>query len=138
MSDISQIDHAAALLALLETTGLPVGDGAAPWNGPQKTYVAPSVVLHMIAGGTVDGTVGCPDEVVDARFQITAVGRNAAEARGVADRAAAVLAGGLSVPGRRVRRLRPMDPWSRIERDEDLQPPLFYAVRTYGLWTFPL
>ena len=91
----------------------------------------------MVAGGTVGGTLGCPDELVDARFQLTAIGRLAAEARDVADRAAAALEGGLAVPGRRIRRVRPIDPWSRIERDEDVQPPLFYAVRTYGLFSFP-
>jgi len=137
MADISQYDHAAALVDVLETTGVPVGDGETPWNGPQKRYVAPSIVLHMVPGGTVDGTLGCPDEIVDGRFKVKAIGRSAGEARNVADKAAVALSAGLTVTGRRIRRLRPLDAWSGIERDDDVTPPLFYATRTYGLYSFP-
>ena len=138
MTEIGQNAHALAIVAALEADGLVVGDVAAPRQGNPPKIVAPCVVVHMVPGGEIDGTAGDPDEWADARFQLTAVGKVAAEARWYADRAAAALAAnGVTVAGRSIRRLRPIEPWGRVERDQDLTPPLFYSTRTYGLFTFP-
>jgi hypothetical protein len=138
MTQIAQGPHALAIIAALEADDLTVGDGVAPRVGNPPKIVAPCVVVHMVPGGAIDGTAGDPDGWADARFQLTAVGRLAAEARRYADLAAAALeTHGLAVAGRAVRRLRPIEPWGRVERDHDVTPPLFYATRTYGVWTFP-
>ncbi len=138
MTLIEQDPHALAVVASLEAGGLTVGDGEAPRTGNPPKIVAPCVVVHMVPGGQVDGTAGDPDGWADARFQLTAVGRMAAEARHVADRAGQALdTNGITVPGRKIRRLRPVGPWGPTVRDNDVTPPLFYATRTYGMFTFP-
>lgn len=126
--------HALALLAVLGTVdGLDVGDGVAP-----DDHTGRYVVLHMLPGGEIDGTAADPDEWADARFQITAVGRVASEARWVADLAhEALVTETVAVDGRSIQRVRPLDAWARVERDDDQAPPLFYATRVYGLWSFP-
>jgi hypothetical protein len=138
MTRIAQGPHALAIIAALEASSLTVGDGVAPRTGHPPQIVAPCVVVHMVPGGDIDGTLGDPEGWADARFQLTAVGRVAAEARRSADLADAALeANGVTVPGRVIRRLRPVEPWGRVQIDHDVTPPLFYATRTYGLFTFP-
>lgn len=137
MTQIDQNPHALAVIAALEADGLAVGDGVAPRQGDPPTIVAPCVIVHMVAGGEIDGTLGDPDGWADTRVQLTAVGRVAAEARRTADLAGQALEAGITVAGRSIRRLRPIEPWSGVARDHDVTPPLFYATRTYGLFTFP-
>lgn len=138
MTEIAQNPHALAVIASLEAAGLTVGDGVAPRDGSPPRIVAPCVVVHMVPGGAIDGTAGDPDGWADARFQLTCVGRVAAEARYTADLADSALGDNPpTVDGRKVRRVRPVEPWGRVERDNDVTPPLFYATRTWGLWTFP-
>lgn len=132
---MDQNPHALAIIAALELDSLTVGDGVASQSG--SAIVAPQVVLHMLPGGSVDGTAASPDEWVDGRFQLTAIGRVAAEARYYADRAADSLASNtLDVDTRSIQRVRPLEPWGQVLRDDDVSPPLFYATRTYGLWSF--
>lgn len=125
--------HALALIATLGGADLSVGDGVAPASHPGRF-----VVLYMLQGGEVDGTAADPDEWVDGRFQLTSVGRNASEARWVSDKAhEAVTDGVVAVTGRSIQRVRPLDAWGQVTRDDVLTPPLFYAVRTYGIYSFP-
>lgn len=127
--------HALAIIAALEADSLTVGDGKGRETNGAVT--APQIIVHMIPGGTIDGTAQDPDDWADARFLLTAVGRTAAEARWYADKGAAALAGNpVTVAGRTIRRVRPTEPWSKVEQDNDLTPPLFYATRQFGLWSF--
>jgi hypothetical protein len=129
---IEQHPHAVAVLAALQAAGLSVGDHHAPAGNP------PYVVLYVIGGGVVDGTLGTPDSDGDLRFQVTAVGRHPGEARWIADRAAAALTDEpITVAGRVAQRVRPIEASSGVQRDDDVTPPLFYATARYGLWTFP-
>lgn len=135
MAAIEQNPHALALLAALDldSHGIAVGDGAAPTEHDGRY-----LVLHMLPGGEIDGTAADPDEWIDGRFQLTAVGRNASESRWVADRANAAIAvpAAVTVAGRSIQRVRPLEGWGGVQRGDDLVPPLFYTTRVYGLFSF--
>ena len=136
MIEILQNPHALAIIAVLEAAGLTVGDGEGKKSGAET--VAPQVIVRMIPGGTIDGSVSNPEELADARFSLVAVGRVAAEARFTADKAAQALSGAtFTVAGRTIRRVRPMEPWGRAEVDHDVSPPHFYSTRVFGMWSFP-
>lgn len=133
---IEQDPHALAIIAALEADDLTVGDGVG--GETAGTVTAPQVIVHLIPGGRVDGSAADPDEWADARFQLTAVGRVAAEARWYADKAASALeSNAVTVAGRSVQRVRPTEPWGPVTKDHDVTPPLFYSTRQYGLFTFP-
>mgnify|MGYP000312407618 CR=1 FL=1 len=137
---IAQNPHALGIIAALEAEGLDVGDGIAPHDVTSTDDEAwtPYVVLYMLPGGDVDGTAGSPDSDGDLRFQLTSVGRTAAEARHVNDRAAQAFRDNpVEVPGRSVQRVRPLEATNAVRRDDDVQPPLFFVVARYGAWTFP-
>lgn len=138
MTDIEpeQNPHARAIIAALEAADLTVGDGVAPKSADAKQFVAPCVVLYTRAGGFKTGTLAQPDVDGDMRFQLTAVGRLAAEARQYADRAHdALKAHPIDVDGRLICRVRRLWVASTIERDEDVTRPLFYLPVEYGLFT---
>lgn len=139
MTDVIEQDpHALAIIARLEAATLIVGDGEAPLDEDGEKIPPPYSVLYMLPGGEVDGSAASPDSDGDIRFQLTHVGRLPAEARWQADRAGAELVGHpLVVPGRSVRRVRPLEASNRVERDDDVTPPLFYVPARFGAWTFP-
>lgn len=131
-----QNPHARAIIASLEAADLTVGDGVAPKSPDAKTFVAPCIVLYTRAGGFKSGTLAQPDVDGDMRFQLTAVGRLAAEARWYADRAHAALTNHpIEVDNRLICRVRRMWIASTIERDDDVTRPLFYLPVEYGLFT---
>lgn len=149
MTFIEVDPHAQAILAVLETAVMPdgapvrVGDGVAPLraqNDP-NSVVAPCAVLHMRAGGSVTGSIGCINTDAIFRFQVTCVGRTAREARVLADTIGAYIEGAeVTVDGRETVRIgRPpgSGPILTPERDDDIVPPLFYVPVEYRLWTVP-
>lgn len=130
-----QQPHVAAILAALEAADLTVGDAVAP-RSPDGSFVAPCVVVYSRPGGSTWGTLGQADTDGDVRFQITAVGRVAAEARWYADRAhEAFIDHPIEVEARSICRVRRLSVLSSIERDDDVTPPLFYLPVEYGLFT---
>lgn len=134
--------HALAILtalAPLESLAQPirVGDGVAPLSTDGK-IVAPCAVLHLRPGGVMFDSVGCMATDGVLPFQITCVGLTAAQARIVADKVAGYLEGAnLTVSGRAVYRVRrrtgPVG--GAPERDDDVDPPLFYVPVQYQLLT---
>lgn len=144
MTFIEVDPHAQAILGLLATATMPdgapvrVGDGVAP-KATDETILAPCAVLHMRPGGWVDGSIGRPVSDALFRFQVTAVGRTAREARALTDRVGLVLEGATAtIEGREVVKIgRPpgSGPILNPERDEDVTPPLFYVPVEYRLWT---
>lgn len=133
MDRISQDRHALALIAALTAPGLTVGDHRKP-DGASPPYT----VFYMLPGGEVDGSLETPDADGDLRFQLTHVGRLPAEARWEADRAStALLSAAVTVAGRSIDRVRPLEASNQVQRDDDIDPPLFYLVARYGAWTTP-
>lgn len=137
--------HALAILTALEpleslSQPILVGDGVAPLADPDddNTVLAPCAVLHLRPGGEMFGSLGCDDKDATLPFQITCVGRTAAQARIVADKVAEYLDGAtLTVSGRTIYRVRrPRGPLGGApERDDDVTPPLFYVPAYYSLMT---
>jgi hypothetical protein len=133
---IDHDEHALAIISAIEEDGYTVGDGEGVKNG--AVVVAPQVIVHLIPGGSIDGTLGDPDEWGDGRFQLTGVGQVARQARWIVDRAAeAIAANGVVVEGRKIRRVRPLSPWGPSSIDRDVTPPLFFATRVFAFFTFP-
>lgn len=130
-----------ALLAVL-AAGLPVGDGIKPDNGgfpggDSTAQFVPYAVLHSGLLADVSGPVADPFADTSAEYQVTSVGETAGQARAVADKARGLIfAAPLVVPGRHVQLVR----WVHslpAQRDDDVIPPLFYAIDLYAIDSAP-
>lgn len=138
--------HASAVLALAASATMPdgapipIGDSVAP-KSPDGRIVAPCAVFHLRPGGRLSGSIGQPNTDVLIRFQFTAIGTTAIEARGVADFITEAIDGqDVEVDGREVVRIgRPYgaSPNLTPERDDDVTPPLFYVPVEFLIWTVP-
>lgn len=140
MTGLPENPHALALLARMATVtfgtppaSLKVGDAVAPKSGDGQV-VAPSAVLFGREGGSLIGSLGCIDTDGELPFQVTSIGRTASEARAVSDKVRVALTGAeLLVLYRWIPWVRRRNGGSRVERDDDLSPPLFYVVTQYVL-----
>lgn len=134
--------HTAALLAALEDSGVPVGDGekpdAAGWQGaPGTSTFQGYLVLHSIPGGELDGSLGEPIEATDWPWQFTAVGDTRALCETIADLARqALYAAPISLDDRAQRWLRP-ESTGGAARDESIEPLVFIAVEVFRWATTP-
>lgn len=136
---IEQDPHALAILAALESADVQAGDAEAPHEiKPDSEAWTAYTVLYLLNGGGLDGTLCDPEADGHLPFQLTSVGRTPAEARFVADRAAAALTSQpIEVTGRSVLRCRRTEAGSGSQRDDEIEPPLFYAVARFTLTTTP-
>lgn len=135
MAQPALLPHAKAILERLNTTDLVVGDHKAP-KSPDGAVVAPCVVLYLRPGGQQSGALDQPEQDAWLPFQLTCVGKMAAQAMWVADVAhTALTSSPLAVTGRSVARLRRTVFGSSAQRDDDTSPPLFYVPVEYRLWT---
>lgn len=136
---IAQNPHALAILAALTTAGVAAGDGHAPHSiDPGSDAWTPYSVLYMLNGGELDGPLNAPEADGELPFQLTSVGRLAAEARYQADEAtAAITTTAITVTGRTIQRARLSEAGSGVQRDDDVQPPLFYVVQRFVLTSRP-
>lgn len=132
MPAVAAEPHTTAVAEALAAAGLLVGRGAPPsgggWQGePIKGDHKPYVVLYP-STGTTDGVLGDPHEDLDYTVQITCVAAKQDLAERVADRVKAALVGvRLTVPG------RGMYPFQLlvdrpVTRDDQVSPPVHYAV----------
>jgi hypothetical protein len=135
--------HTAAMIARVASTGLPTGDARKPagagWEGPpgQSRFVAYFVVypLDMARAGP-DASLADRLSDPQLRYQVTSVGEDRRGAEAAADLAAARLLNGapLDIPGRTAVLLT-HEVSAGVERDESVNPPLYYAVDRYRLDT---
>lgn len=126
-----------AVIAALRAAGLQVGDGERPndpaqpvgWQGaPGVSPFVGYVVVHPIAGGTVDGTLGEPNTDFAPLYQLSSYGANRAQAETIGDLARnAVLTAQMAVTGRVVV-LVAIDLLGGCRRTDDVQPPVWQAV----------
>jgi len=133
--------HTAALLTRLATTGLPVGDARKPDDaGWQGTPGASSFLTYLVLY-PVDVLRAGPDAALDDNYraphltyQVTSVGQDRRAAQVGADLAATCLTDGtpLGIPGWSTERIR-HDSSAGVTRDEDVNPPLYYAIDRYLL-----
>lgn len=135
MTQPDLLPHAEAIIDRLESADLVVGDHVAP-KSPNGQIVAPCVVLYLLPGGQQSGNLGQVDVDAWLPFQLTCVGRMAAQAMNTADIAHQALTGTpLEITDRHIASIRRNGFGARAERDDDVTPPLFYVPVQYRLWT---
>lgn len=134
--------HTTAILAVLQSTGIPADAGTVPdgagWQGaPGTSDFHAYLVLHSIPGGNVDGSLAYPDDDSDWVWQVTAVGDTHALCEVAGDIArTALLTTLLDVEGRGTRRVT-IDTPDGARRDETVKPPVFMSGERYRVATTP-
>ena len=131
-----------ALLAVISAALLLVGDARKPAGGgfgnedttqPFTGYA----VLYQGVTTRIDGPSSDPDADTVAEYQVTSIGLTRVQASWVADNVrAALLSAALTVPGRSVQLVE----WASglpATRDDDVVPPLFYAIDMYAVTSSP-
>lgn len=121
-----------AVVSHLAGTGFSIGDGAAPKSPSPAT---PYAVVYLIGALDRDGPVNDSEADEFTEIQVTSVGETRVQATGLADLVRSTL-DSLTVAGRSVGQVRVLDGMI-VERDDDVQPPLFYAIDTFSIWTTP-
>jgi hypothetical protein len=131
----SALPHIDAVTAALAAAGLTVYlGGAAPGVVPTDTTAF--VVLYPDPGTAVRASLGDDRTYFTGVVQLTCVGLTAEQALNVADRAAAALAPALGVGGRTAWKPEHLD-GQPVRRDDDVVPPVFYAISRYRLRSTP-
>jgi hypothetical protein len=125
------VDHVDAVTAVLQGAQLTVFLGGSP-----PSTAPPYCVLYPDPGAAVRASLA--DDRVDFQtvVQITAVGATAEQALNYADRSAAAMSAPLQVTGRTAWRPEALD-GQPVQRDDDVTPPVFYAVARYRLRSTP-
>lgn len=134
--------EAKAILALFAADSLLAGDCARPDGAgfpdddTSQPFI-PYVVLYPGIIPGIDGPVSDPYADTQSEYQVTAVGQTADQARWAADKARDILlTHPLTVPGRDVQLVG----WSNgrpAQRDDDVTPPLHYAIDLYEIHSTP-
>jgi hypothetical protein len=128
--------HTAAAVATLEAAGLTVGNGSGNDPATGALYARPYVVVYGDLGA-LDGPLGDRFADLSQTLTVHGVGNGPEQAQWVADKArAALLTTPVTVAGRST--LYVSHTTSQpVQRDDDVQPPLFYEVDQYTLSTTP-
>lgn len=132
MSVPSARTHSKAVEAALVAAGLRVGVGRRPAGD------LPCVVLYPGGLNELNGPVS--DSHADAApiMQITSVGATVDQTEWARDKAAvALLDGAITVAGRAHAQPPVLEASQPVRRDDDVTPPVFYAVDLYRLSTTP-
>lgn len=125
--------HTTAVSAALVTAGLLVGRGQKPagsgWQGePGDSVFEPYVVLYPSPGSTAQEALCGPDDYLDYRVQATCVAATQPGAEAVADTVKTALVGvRLAVTGRSLRPFQ-IDSDRPASRDDQVSPPVHYAI----------
>lgn len=132
-----------AILEMLNTTPVLIGDGAPPHGGGWvNTRFTPYANLHHIAGGITDGPVTGPDDDAELIYQITAVGSTREQCEWVADvTRTAMLAAveTITILGREVLNIG-VDMLGGSRRDDSLgpaEPAVWMGVDRFRVVTTP-
>ena len=124
--------HGTAFIALVAGTGRPVGDAAAPDN---VSY--PYAVVYPLADANAFLAELHDDANADAvlQYQVTYVGQTRRSVQIIQKNTRdAVLNGTMTVTGRRIS-LIDLALAGTVERDDDEQPRLFYAMDIFDVYT---
>lgn len=135
--------HTAAVLTRLQSTGLLCGDGRKPagagWQGAAGMSAFVSYLVLYPLGLTRNGPdAPLADMGTDPQllYQVTSVGSDRRSAEAAADLAAAALLSGVDLGVSGASTIRVWQETSAgVTRDEDVNPPLFYAVDRYRIDT---
>lgn len=119
--------HHDAVITALQAAGLTIGDAEAPAGDP------PYGVVYQIPSGQFDGSLADPNADAELVYQVTCVGETREQAQWVVDKAMALL-NGFEITGRSIARVS-LDAAPGVIRDDDLDPPLFYATPRFRVFT---
>jgi hypothetical protein len=125
------LPHVDAVLAALAGAQLVAQLGVAP-PGQAPPYVA----VYPDPGRSVPGSLADPLSYYQGTVQLTCVGETAEQALNVCDRARAAMGVALAVVGRSGWRPEELG-GQPVQRDDDVTPPLYYAVVQYRLRSTP-
>jgi hypothetical protein len=121
-----------AVISALASTGKQIGDGVAP-----GAAVFPYAVVTPLADVGYDGPINDGQADVEMTWQVTSVGQNREQAQWMQDACRdALINGTLAITGRSVMKVD-LSGGSGVERDDDFQPPLFYAVDVFEIMLTP-
>ena len=139
MSDHPELyPHVQAVVDALAADGPDVFSHQGPVTDADIHAAAPYRVVYLIPGGQTDGTALDPDSDAELIVQVTSVGTGPEQALRTSDLTRATLVGRpLPVAGRAVQRVRLVTASGGATRDDDVTPPVFYAVDRFALWSFP-
>lgn len=109
-----------------------IGDGQAP-----EDQTLPYATLYSLDENDMDGSLASAQETGWFEFQITAVGQTRMQAAALGDKLReTLLASSPTVVG------YTLGPWLKLvsditDRDDDVQPPVFYSINTLQVFTAP-
>lgn len=135
MTTPAVLPHVDAVQAALQDDGLTVYLGGAP-AGVAPTDQSPYIVLYPDPGIPLVASLADDRVNFQGVVQLTCVGLTAEQALNVHDRAAAALTPALSVAGRKSWKPEHLD-GQPVHRDDDVSPPVFYAISRYRLRSIP-
>lgn len=135
MTTPAVLPHVDAVIEVLDAAQLTVYLGGAPAN-VAPADAAPYVVLYPDPGTAVRASLADDRTYFQGVVQVTCVGVTAEQALNVSDRAAAALSAALVVAGRAGWRPEHLD-GQPVKRDDDVTPPVFYAVSRFRLRSTP-
>lgn len=144
MSFPSLQDHTDAVIAALEGRGLLVGDGEAPkdddgdpvphgWQDTDPPTFVPYMILYPLDGDSdeTDSLVD-PYEDVALTWQATCVGESRRQTEWLVEHCnLALLTDGITVAGRSVEPFDPQLEAAGPRRDDEVDPPVFFATPRY-------
>lgn len=131
-----------AIVAVLEGTGLDVGDGEQPsstgWSGaPGESAFIPYAVLHPISGGVASGPLDGPHDDSEFIFQVSCHGATRAQCQYVADAVDPVmLSFRPTLDGWKVAYVD-LDMHGGARRVDTVQPAQFQGVPRYRFYVTP-
>lgn len=131
MTTPNVLDHVDAVLAVHASAGLDAHLGGAPAG-----LSPPYCVLYPEPGMPERASLADDRVNFQTVVQITCVGATAEQALNYADRSAAAMSPPLAVAGRTAWRPEHLD-GQPVQRDDDVVPPVFYAVARYRLRSTP-
>lgn len=129
------LPHVDAVTAALESAGLTVYLGGAP-SGVVPTATEPFVVLYPQPGRAQVASLADDRTNYSGVVQLTCVGLTAEQALWVSDRATAALSEVLAVTGRTSWKPEALE-GQPVQRDDDVVPPVYYAVARWRLRSIP-
>lgn len=117
-----------------------LGDARTPPPAAGQTLPAtPYAIVYPTGSSPFDGPVGDPRADAHPATQITCVGVDRNEAQGLADSIRSLLLATRTIPitGRNLLGRPELEVSRPVQRDDDRQPPLYYAIDMYRLHTTP-
>ena len=120
-----------AILTQLGSGGRRIGDATTPSDDAR-----PYAVLWPLFIADLDGPLGAPDVDGWQHYQLTCVGDTREQSEGLADELRVTVKADYTVPGFLTKPLL-LEDVVPTERDDDVQPPVFYQSFTFRVFVTP-